>query len=124
MPFKINGKIENRVLLQYCPHGIDDECFKPLDKSDPNLVEFKKRLFGQKDYKFVLLYNSRNVHRKRTSNIMLAYAQFCSNLTKEEADKCMLILHTEIMHDAGTNLIAIKEAFCPNYNVLFRSEER
>jgi len=119
MPFNINGKIEDKILLQYCPHGIDDECFKPLDKSDPQLVDFKKRLFGPKDYKFVLLYNSRNVHRKRTSNIMLAYAQFCSNLTKEEADKCVLVLHTEIMHDAGTNLLAIKEAFCPNYNVLF-----
>jgi glycosyltransferase involved in cell wall biosynthesis len=114
-----DGPMNGRTLLQYCPHGIDDECFKPLDKNDPQLLDFKKKLFGPKEYKFVLLYNSRNVHRKRTSNIMLAYAQFCSNLTKEEADKCVLVLHTEIMHDAGTNLLAIKEAFCPNYNVLF-----
>jgi hypothetical protein len=119
MTFKINGKIEDRVLLQYCPHGIDNECFRPIDKSDAQLVEFRKRLFREKDYKFAILYNSRNVHRKRTSNIMLAYAQFCDNLSKEDADKCVLILHTEVMLDAGTNLLAIKEAFCPNYNVVF-----
>jgi hypothetical protein len=119
MPFKINGKIENKVLLQYCPHGIDDECFKPLAKDDPQLVDFRKKLYGDRQVKFTLLYNSRNVHRKRTSNIILAYRQFCDNLPKEEAMKCSLILHTEIMQDAGTNLLAVKEALCPEYHIVF-----
>lgn len=114
-----DGPMKGRSLLQYCPHGIDDECFKPIEKSNPDLIAFKKRLFGEKDYKFALLYNSRNVHRKRTSNILLAYAQFCSNLSKEDADKCVLILHTEVMQEAGTNLMAVKEAFCPNNNIIF-----
>jgi hypothetical protein len=119
MPYKINGKIEDRVLLQYCPHGIDNDIFKPIDKDDKDFTEFKKRVFNGKDYKFVILYNSRNVHRKRTSNIILAYRQFCDNLPKEEAAKCALILHTEVMQDAGTNLFAVKEAFCPDYNIIF-----
>jgi hypothetical protein len=112
--------MNERALLHYVPHGIDAETFFPVAKNDPKLVEFKKRLFaGKKEAKFVILYNSRNVHRKRTSNIMLAYRQFCDNLTKEEADNCTLILHTEIMHEAGTNLLAVKEALCPNYNIIF-----
>lgn len=114
-----DGPMNGRTLLQYCPHGIDSEIFRIIDKKDPALVEFKKRVFGGKDYKFVILYNSRNVHRKRTSNIVLAYRQFCEGLSKEEADKCVLILHTEIMQDAGTNLLAVKEAFAPNNNIVF-----
>jgi len=119
MPFNINGKIEDKILLQYCPHGIDSETFKPLEKTDLKFSEFKKRVFNGREYKFVILYNSRNVHRKRTSNIMLAFRQFCENLPVNEANKCVLIMHTEVMQEAGTNLLAIKEAFCPNNNVLF-----
>jgi hypothetical protein len=120
-----DGPMNGRTLIQYCPHGIDSDIFKPLDSlnKDDNgykeFVEFKKRVFGGKEYKFIILYNSRNVHRKRTSNIILAYRQFCDNLPKEEAQKCALILHTEIMQDAGTNLLAVKEAFCPDYPIIF-----
>jgi glycosyltransferase involved in cell wall biosynthesis len=114
-----DGPMNGRSLLQYCPHGIDPDTFFIYKKDDPKLVDFKKRIFAGRDYKFAILYNSRNVHRKRTSNIMLAYRTFCDNLPKGEADKCVLILHTEIMQDAGTNLLAIKEAFCPNNNIIF-----
>jgi glycosyltransferase involved in cell wall biosynthesis len=111
----MNGK----SLIHYVPHGIDEVTFKPLSQNDDNLKEFKKKLFAGKDVKFSILYNSRNVQRKRTSNIILAFRQFCDNLPKEDADKCALILHTEIMQDAGTNLIAVKEALCPDYNIIF-----
>lgn len=114
-PRPMNG----RTLLQYCPHGIDGDTFKPLPKDDKQLAEFRKRIFNGKDYKFVILYNSRNVHRKRTSNIVLAYRQMCENLSPEDAKKCVLILHTEIMQDAGTNLLAVKEAFAPDNNIIF-----
>ncbi len=114
-----DGPMNGRTLLQYCPHGIDSDMFHPIEKHDEKFVEFKKRVFGGKEYKFAILYNSRNVHRKRTSNIILAYRQFCDNLPKQDADKCVLILHTEIMQDAGTNLLAVKEAFCPDYNIVF-----
>ena len=117
--YNINGKIENKILLQYCPHGIDSDIFKPIEKTNPQLIEFRSKIFNGKDYKFVILYNSRNVQRKRTSNIVLAYRQFCDNILKVETEQCVLILHTELLQDAGTNLIAIKEAFCPDYNIIF-----
>jgi glycosyltransferase involved in cell wall biosynthesis len=50
---------------------------------------------------------------------MLAYKAFCDNLPKEESEKCILILHTEVRQEAGTDLLAVKEAFCPNYDVMF-----
>lgn len=113
------GPMNGRSLLHYVPHGIDNEIFKPLPKNDPKLIEFKGKLHGKRDVQFTILYNSRNVHRKRTSNIILSYRQFCDNLPPEEAQKCCLILHTEIMQEAGTNLLAVKEALCPDYNILF-----
>lgn len=116
---KDEGPMNGRTLLQYVPHGIDSEMFKPLPKDHPGVKEFKKQLFSGRDYKFTLLYNSRNVHRKRTSNIIMAYRTFCDNLPKEEAKKCVLVLHTEIMHEAGTNLLAVKEALCPDYDIIF-----
>jgi glycosyltransferase involved in cell wall biosynthesis len=119
MPFKINENIENKILLQYVPHGIDPETFCPLPDNSPELLERKGLIFKNKSYKFVIFYNSRNVQRKRTSNIVLGFRQFCDNLSKEEAKKCCLLLHTEIIHEAGTNLIALKEALCPEYDILF-----
>lgn len=114
-----DGPMNGRTLLHYVPHGIDEECFHIKKKDDKDFLEFKKRIFNGKNFEFVILYNSRNVHRKRTSNIVLAFRQFCDNLPREIADKCVLILHTEIMHDAGTNLLAVKEALCPDYNIIF-----
>jgi glycosyltransferase involved in cell wall biosynthesis len=113
------GPMNGRTLLHYVPHGIDTDIFHPLPHHDKDLSEFKKKVFNGKEYNFVILYNSRNVQRKRTSNIILSYRQFCDNLPKEEAARCTLILHTEIMQDAGTNLIAVKEALCPDYNIIF-----
>lgn len=115
----IKSKVHNKTLLHYVPHGIDSKTFVPLDKNNPKLIQFKNTIFQGKDYKFVILYNSRNVQRKRTSNIVLAFRAFCDNLTKEEASQCALILHTEPVCDAGTNLIALKEAFCPDNNIIF-----
>lgn len=110
---------DGKTVIHYVPHGINSTVFKPLPKNDVALVNRKKEIFGDKKFDFVMLYNSRNVQRKRTSNIMLAFKTFCDNLTKEEANKCALILHTEIRCDAGTDLMAVKEAFCPEYNIIF-----
>lgn len=123
MSFNINGQIINKTLLHYVPHGINEKTFHPIPKDDPALVKRRKDIFGDKNYEYVIFYNSRNVQRKRTSNIMLAYKTFCDNLPKEEAKKCLLLLHTEIRCDAGTDLLAVKEAFCPEYDVMFSTQK-
>ena len=110
---------DGKTVLHYVPHGINETTFKPLPDDDVNIKKRRKEMFGEKNYDFVIFYNSRNVQRKRTSNIMLAYKAFCDNLTKEEAVKCVLVLHTEVRQDAGTDLLAVKEAFCPEYDVVF-----
>lgn len=119
MPFKVNDKVINKHLLHYVPHGINSDVFKPLDNNEKIVKEKRKQLFGDKDYQFVLFYNSRNVQRKKTSNVILAYRAFCDNLSKEQAEKCVLVLHTERYQEAGTDLPAVVEALCPNYSVVF-----
>jgi glycosyltransferase involved in cell wall biosynthesis len=111
----MNGK----TLLHYVPHGINEAVFQRKDPTTQDYKDRYKAIFRGKKYDFVIFYNSRNVQRKRTSNIMLAYRAFCDQLPKEQAEKCCLLLHTEIMHEAGTNLIALKEALCPDYDVIF-----
>jgi glycosyltransferase involved in cell wall biosynthesis len=118
MPFKINNEYVNKHLLHYVPHGIDTNTFRPLDKNEKKIREKKKQLFGDTEYDFVLFHNSRNVQRKKTSNTILAYRTFCDNLTPEQSSKCVLVLHTEAIQDAGTDLPAVIEALCPNYKVI------
>jgi len=110
---------DNKTVLHYVPHGINSEVFHPIPSDDSILKRRRKEIFGDKNYEFVIFYNSRNVQRKRTSNIMLAYKAFCDNLPKEQSAKCVMVLHTEIRQDAGTDLAAVKEAFCPEYDVVF-----
>jgi glycosyltransferase involved in cell wall biosynthesis len=111
--------MNGRTLLHYVPHGINSDMFR---RKNSELQDYKDRynaIFRGKKYNYIIFYNSRNVQRKRTSNIVLGYRNFCDNLPKEESSKCCLLLHTEIMHEAGTNLIALKEALCPDYDILF-----
>jgi hypothetical protein len=119
MSFNINGQPTEKALIHYVPHGINAVTFRPLSNDDALLKKKRKEMLRGKDYDFIILYNSRNVQRKRTSNIMLAYKAFCDNLPKEQSQKCCLILHTEIRQDAGTDLVAVKEALCQDYDVLF-----
>jgi glycosyltransferase involved in cell wall biosynthesis len=44
---------------------------------------------------------------------------FCDKLTKEEAAKCVLVLHTQPVDENGTNLLEVIEVICPDYNITF-----
>ena len=114
---------DNKTVIHYVPHGINKVIFRPIPDDDANLKKRRKEIFGEKNYNFVIFYNSRNVQRKRTSNIILAFKAFCDNLTKEEAAKCVLVLHTEVRQDAGTDLIAVKEALCKEHDVVFSTSK-
>ncbi len=114
MPLK-----NNKTLLHLVPHGINSNTFKPVEKNDKALKTHRAKLFGDKKYDFVVYYNSRNIQRKRTSNVILAFRAFCDNLTPDQASRCVLVMHTEKVLDAGTDLGAVKEALCYKYDVIF-----
>ena len=75
------------ILLSYLPHGLNHNTFKPLDKTTPELVEFKNKLFKGKEYEFTLFFNSRNMRRKQIPDALLAFRLFLDKLTPEQAQK-------------------------------------
>lgn len=125
--------------VTYVPHGIPERLFYPVSlenqgksqkiptgkkiRNEKNeeveefmqkldyeiMVDLRKQFFGDNDPEFVLLYVNRNVRRKMTSDILLAYNKFCNELTPEQASKCVLLMHTAGVDEAGTNLYAVIE---------------
>jgi len=120
----LGDKTEGRI-FKYVPHGLNHEIFKPLDKSDPQLLEFKKQLFKGKEYDFALLFNSRNIRRKQIPDTILAYKYFIDQLPIEEAKKCIFVLHTDRVFDHGTDLNAVIELLCNDekYNIIFTDQK-
>jgi glycosyltransferase involved in cell wall biosynthesis len=99
-------------------YEINEDIFFPIDKSSDKflkVLEVKTQL-GIQDKEFILLWNSRNIHRKRPADLILAYKEFCDKIGKENAKKCALVMHTVSVDSNGTNLDAVRDAFCdPEY---------
>jgi glycosyltransferase involved in cell wall biosynthesis len=105
----LGDKAKNKV-LKYIPHGINENLFFNItsDKADyARLQEFKKTIFGDKEYDFILFYNSRNIRRKNTSDTLAAFKVFLDTLPKDKADKCAFLLHTQPVDENGTDLPAV-----------------
>ena len=122
------GKDAEDKIIEYVPHGINENVFFPITKTHSqhkDLQNFKKDLLKSEDIEFVVLYNSRNIRRKSTSDTILAYRMFCDKIGKEKAKKCAFILHTDPIDKNGTDLRAVREAICdPEYvKVLFSSNK-
>lgn len=107
------GEDVDNHIIRYIPHGVSS-CYFPIrNKEDKELVEFQKKIFPNgKKPKFVLLYNARNIGRKKTSDIIAAWSSFCRSLPESEAKECMLYLHTDPIDNSGTDLIAVYRALC------------
>ncbi len=121
------GKKAEGKVLKYVPHGIHGKHFFPITEEHKEewekLEAFKKQVFAGKEYEYVVLYNARNIRRKCTSDLILAYSQFCEKIGKEKAKKCALVLHTDAVDDNGTDLPAVVDLLCdPEYvNVIIES---
>jgi glycosyltransferase involved in cell wall biosynthesis len=81
--------------------------FFPLDKTSEEFVKFKNNATKSKEKDFILFFNSRNIRRKSIPDALLAWKYFIDTLPKEKADKCLFILHTELVSEHGTDLQAV-----------------
>jgi glycosyltransferase involved in cell wall biosynthesis len=106
----LGDKGKNKV-FRYVPHGLNHNVYRPIEENDPELKKFKKEFFGNDNPDFVLFFNSRNIRRKQIPDAMLAFRAFLDSLPKEKADKCKMVLHTEIVSEHGTDLAKVKEYF-------------
>ena len=108
--------------VTYVPHGINDDLYFPLTELHSEwgeFEEFRKQKFDGNKYDFVLYYNNRNIRRKMTSDVILAFHTFCNTLSEEEADKCALLMHTQPRDENGTDLPELVKAVAPDVKVYF-----
>ena len=121
----LGPELSAEKVIKYIPHGINEKMFFPVTTEHPEyltLQEFKKQLYGEKNYDFNLLYNARNIRRKCVPDLMLAWKIFIDTLTEEQAKKCILTLHTQPVDDNGTDLPAVQQMLFGNnskYNIKF-----
>ena len=108
--------------VQWVPHGANRNMFFPITPLSAEWNEFntfQENFKAQNNAEFVLFWNNRNIRRKAPGDLILSYKTFCDSLPKEKADKCVLLMHTQVSDDNGTDLIAVKKALCPQYKVIF-----
>ena len=115
----LGDKIENKI-LKYVPHGINHKVYFPINEfmkdEYANVQKKREQLFRADQPEFVVFYNARNIRRKSTSDLIVAYSEFCNKIGKEKAKKCALLLHTQVRDDNGTDLSVIRDLFCdPEY---------
>ena len=119
------GKLESETIkpledwqVDYVPHGINDETFKPVEVPK----EFKQKILGDKDYKFVLFWMNRNIKRKQPSDVIWAFKQFRDGLPEEDKEKVCLIMHTNPIDQNGTDLIKVSKKIAPDCDIKFSTD--
>jgi len=111
----LGPKAEYKI-IEYVPHGVNHKVFRPLseeEKSTKEFLEFKNNIFKGKEFEFVLFFNSRNIRRKQIPDTILAFRHFVDRLPKEQAKKCLFLLHTQPVDEHGTDLNAVIDLLCP-----------
>lgn len=106
--------------IHYVGHGSDSEIFKPLSKEQ--CADARKRIFGDKTFDFVVFMGNRNQGRKKFPDLIEAWRMFFASLPKEKSEKCALLLHTETVSEAGTNLLEVIQALAPNTNIFLHNQ--
>jgi glycosyltransferase involved in cell wall biosynthesis len=110
-------------VITYLPHGIDTKEYYPIQSDDEAgqklLVEVKQNTLGNLDIDFMVFYNARNLRRKMTSDVLLAYNHFLMQLSPAEREKCRIVLHTQPVDENGTDLPAVIRDVVPNVKAIF-----
>lgn len=123
------GETAKEKIIKYVPHGINHRVFFPINEfmaeECENMERLKSELFGKDTPEFVVFYNSRNIRRKSTSDLIAAYSIFCDKIGKDKASKCALLMHTERMDENGTDLNSVVELLCdPTYQKVYFTDRK
>ena len=116
----LNEKAKDRI-IKYVPHGLNTKNYFPIEnkEQDKEFQSFKSKVLQGKDYEFVAFFNSRNIRRKQVPDTLLAFKVFVDNLPQEKRNSAALLLHTELVSEHGTDLVAVVDTLLPGYNVVF-----
>ena len=110
------------VEAKYIPHAVDSDVFKILE-DDEKRKELREKYFSSDD-KFVILWNNRNAKRKQTGTLIHWYDSFLKQLDKKEAEKCVLLLHTDPQDPYGQDINCILTDFGLDQGQVLISSEK
>lgn len=108
--------------IKYVPHGINDITMYPM-RDKMSISRKRLELLGTDEYEFVIMYNSRNIRRKMTSDIILAFKTFLDKLPEDKRKKCALVLHTDAIDENGTNLPEVIRILAPDANIIIHQQK-
>jgi glycosyltransferase involved in cell wall biosynthesis len=118
---------EAKTYLAYLPHGIDTRKFYPITPDDAEgnevLETVKRETLQNLDIDFMVFYNARNLRRKMTSDVLLAYNHFLQQLPEDQRERCRLVMHTAPVDDNGTDLFAVIRDVTPDVKVIFSNQK-
>ena len=111
--------------VQWVPHGSNEKAYFPITPLHEGYSEYKKwsdEFKKSHDVDFIVFWNNRNIRRKQPADLVLAFNTFCESLPPEQSKRCALLMHTQVSDDNGTDLMAVKNALCPKYKILFSDQ--
>ena len=101
-----------KKVFRYIPHGLNHKHYFPINREHDDYKDmkiFRNSVFKGDDVDYVLFFNSRNIRRKQIPDTMLAFRHFLDGLPEDKAQRCRMILHTELVTQHGTDLEAVRE---------------
>jgi glycosyltransferase involved in cell wall biosynthesis len=100
----IVAEVAPEVKLDYVPHAVDSEIFKPM--SNELILEMKENNLKENKDKVIFFWNNRNARRKQSGSLIFWFKKF---LDKVGHDKACLIMHTDPKDGHGQDLNEIVE---------------
>jgi glycosyltransferase involved in cell wall biosynthesis len=97
------SEVAPEIQLDYVPHAVDHQIFKPFSQSD--IDQLRKKNLPDPN-KFVFFWNNRNARRKQSGSLIFWFKAF---LDKVGHDKAQLLMHTDPHDVHGQDLHQIVE---------------
>ena len=117
---QLKGRFPEKV--NFIPHTVPDNIFRKLPENE--VFNNKKNILGPgKEDHFVGIWVNRNAKRKRSSDVVHAWAMFLENLELKHGHRdATLIMHCDPYDHEGSNLVQVSEMFGVHNNIIFSSE--
>ena len=105
----------------FIPHTVPPNVYFPFTKEQIDQAR-KKWLPNKQDW-FVGFWSNRNARRKRPNDLIWAWSNFVNKLEKEmNHRKAVLLMHTDPLDTEGPNLLALRDFYNLQENVVFSTE--
>lgn len=105
----------------FVPHTLPSEVYFRM--TPEKIQECKNKWLPNKKDWFVGFWSNRNARRKRPNDLLWSWSMFLEKLEKQEGHrKAVLLMHTDPFDSEGPNLLALREKYGLEENVIFSTE--